>query len=205
MARIYLVRHAESVANTAGVYQGQTHDTDLSTLGRRQATALVHRFANQQLDAIYVSPLKRARQTAAALGPSMDEPALLETNHGAWEGLSKTAIQARWPDLYQTWLSHPSTVEFPLGEQFAVTAHRAVAWFERVSATNRTILAVTHSNIIMALLTHLTAQSLDAMWRYAPQPTAVTLIESHSPAKIIYINDTTHLRGLESDLSLHAI
>jgi|SRR3989344_3678888 len=205
MARIFLVRHAESVANTRGIFQGQTYDTDLSPLGRRQAAALAHRFAGERFDAVYTSPLKRTRQTALPLGAAIDEPALLETNHGAWESRSKTAIQSRWPDLYAQWLSHPGTVEFPKGELFSATRDRVVTWFDRLSTTDQTIVAVTHSNVIMALLTHVFDKPLDAMWQYAMQPTAVTLIESHSPAKIIYLNDISHLNGLQSDLATHAL
>lgn len=205
MARIFLVRHAESLANTQGIFQGQTHDTDLSPLGVRQAAALGRRFAQSRFDAILASPLQRTRQTAAALGQAVDEPSLTETNHGLWETRSKIFVQSRWPDLYAQWLTHPGTVEFPKGEPFSATRDRVVAWFDRLSATDQTVVAVTHSNVIMALLTHMLGQPLDAMWQYAMQPTAVTLIESHSPARVVYINDTSHLNGLESDLSTHAI
>ncbi|MEK9143344.1 MAG: histidine phosphatase family protein, partial [Patescibacteria group bacterium] len=33
MAKIYLIRHAESIANAQGIYQGQTYDTELSVRG----------------------------------------------------------------------------------------------------------------------------------------------------------------------------
>ncbi len=46
MAKIYTVRHGESLANTEGVYQGQTYDTGLSDLGIRQAEALAERFVS---------------------------------------------------------------------------------------------------------------------------------------------------------------
>lgn len=200
-----MVRHAESVANTRGIFQGQSYDTDLSPLGVRQAAALSDRFAKSRFDAILTSPLKRTRQTAAAIGSAVDEPALLETNHGAWESRSKTAIQSRWPDLYAQWLTHPGTVEFPGGEPFSATRDRVVAWFDRLSVTDQTVVAVTHSNVIMVLLTHVFGQPPDAMWQYAMQPTAVTLIETNSPAKIVYINDISHLQGLESNLAAQAI
>ena len=132
MAKIYLVRHAESVANTQGVYQGQTHDSDLSPLGHRQAQALARRFAGGHIDTILTSPLCRTRQTAAALGSVIDEPALLETNHGLWEGLSKSDIAARWPELYALWLTRPSLVEFPGGEKFVDTADRAQTWLNSI-------------------------------------------------------------------------
>lgn len=206
MARIFLVRHAESLANSQGIYQGQSYDTDLSDLGRSQAAALAHRFQGQNLDAVYTSPLKRTRQTAAGLNQAIiEDPVLLETDHGDWEGLSKETISTTWPNLYNLWLKNPSQVTFPGGEKYPRTQARAITWFDQIRSTNQTVLAVTHSNIIMCLIAHINNKPLDAMWNYAMQPTAVTLIESHSPAKIIYLNDISHLNDLKSDLSRQAI
>ena len=205
MAKIYLIRHAESVANTAGIYQGQSYDTDLSPLGRLQTQALKNRFKSEKPDAVFTSPLKRTRQTAAALGGSTDEPALFETNHGQWEGKSKAQIKATWPDLYQKWQTHPSLATFPGGESFADTATRTINWFDNLANQPGTFAAVTHANIIQVILCYLLKLDLDKIWHLAMQPTAVTLMETHSPAKIIYLNDTSHLKGLESDLAKQAI
>jgi len=205
MTRVFLVRHAESVANAAGIYQGQTYDTPLSGLGQRQAAALAARFAGQQFDRIFTSPLVRTRQTASAVGPVVEQPALMETNHGQWEGLPKSAIADRWPEVYASWQSTPGQTEFPGGEHFTATANRAHAWLQSLLSNPGVYMAVTHTNVIQALVTRVLGQDLNQIWDYAIQPTGVTLIESNSPPKIIYINDTAHLNGLESDLTTHAL
>lgn len=206
MAKIYLIRHAESVANAAGIYQGQTHDTNLSPLGQKQAAALARRLATEKIDTVFTSPLKRTVQTASLFPtPYSLTPDLIETNHGAWEGLPKSEIEAKWPDLYRQWFTQPSRVQFPDGEHFSQTATRAKNWFDEIIQKPGTFVAVTHSNVIMSLLANILDLDLDSMWKFAMQPTAVTLIETHSPAKIIYLNDTSHLKGLKSDLSTHAI
>lgn len=205
MARIFLIRHAESIANTQGVFQGQSYDTDLSPLGVLQSRALKTRFSGEKFTAVFTSPLRRTRKTASVLGQAVDEPALLETNHGAWEGKSKAEIQARWPDLYSQWLSAPSGVQFPAGESFVATADRVCTWFYKLATRSGTYAVITHSNVIQALITKVLDQDLDLIWNYPVQPTAVTLIESQSPAKIIYANDISHLKDLKSDLSLQAI
>lgn len=205
MAKIYLIRHAESIANTRGIFQGQTYDTALSPLGHCQAQALKDRFANEKFDAVYTSPLKRTVQTARPLGPITIEPSLIETNHGTWEGLSKTEIKAKWPKEYDLWLTRPSEVQFPGGEHFSQTVDRIVEWFDKVSQKSGNYVAVTHSNVIMVLLTKILELGTNDMWQFAMQPTAVTLIETHSPAKIIYLNDTNHLKDLTSDLERQAI
>ena len=94
MTCIYLIRHAESIANSLGILQGQTYDTPLSPLGIRQQKALRNRMVNTKFDKILVSPLLRANQTAIGLtGPVDLCPDILETNHGDWEGKSKNEIQ----------------------------------------------------------------------------------------------------------------
>ncbi len=207
MAKIYLIRHGESVANTEGKYQGQTYDTPLSILGEKQVAALSNRFSTVLVDAVFASPLKRTVQTGRAVSSALTlVPDLIETNHGLWEGLSKEAIKKRWPDLYDLWLVKPSRVQFPEGEHFAQTAQRAITFVTPLLARSGTYAVVTHSNIISILLMHFLGRPLDAMWEFAIQPTSVSLIETQSDGAIVrYYNDVTHLEGLESDLSVHAI
>ena len=216
MAKIYLIRHAESIANTKGIYQGQTYDTKLSPLGEKQAEAVGRRLSAVPLDALITSPLMRTKQTAESIQkfqskaiPLTIEPEIIETNHGEWEGVSKEEIAKRWPELYEQWLADPMTVIFPAGEAFSDTIGRVREWFEsfhRMLAVNTSVAIVTHSNVIQILWAHLQKIDFSKLWESPiPQATSVTLIEAHSPAKIIFANDIRHLSGLESDIGTHAI
>ena len=69
MIEIYLLRHGESEANESNMTQGSEYDTGLTKLGAEQATKtgeyfLKYRNVERNFDAIYSSPLKRARETA---------------------------------------------------------------------------------------------------------------------------------------------
>ena len=212
MTKIYLIRHAESIANAQGIYQGQSYDSDLSPLGIKQADALGKRFANTPIDEVLTSPLKRAVETARALqyrhrSPVSvnTQPLLIETNHGQWEGLPKAEIARRWPDLLQAWQTTPSMVQFPGGEHFQDTAARAVSWFKSVIPSERVVAVITHINIIQVLMTYIHNYPLDKLWKFSIGPTAVTLIESHSPAKVSVHNDTSHFINLASDLEKQAL
>ena len=68
--RLLLLRHAETDWNREGRYQGWT-DTDLSELGRGQAEAASRLLARQPLAAVWSSPLRRARDTAAAIAGAL--------------------------------------------------------------------------------------------------------------------------------------
>lgn len=216
MTKIYLIRHAESVANTQGIYQGQSYDSDLSPLGKKQANALGKRFADIPLDAIYTSPLKRALRTAKTLQQLHRVPvglileqSLMETNHGEWEGKSKQEIAIRWPDLYNNWLTNPLEVKFPDGEAYIETISRVLSWFEKfqkVLSKEHSVAVITHSNVTQILVAHIHGIGFEKLWDMpVPQATSVTLIESHSPVRVIHQNDITHLAGFESDLERHAI
>jgi broad specificity phosphatase PhoE len=114
-------------------------------------------------------------------------------------------IEKLWPQAYSQWLTNPETLEFPNGEKFTDTANRVITWFSNVLAMEGVYAVVTHTNIIQIILAYIKKTGLNSIWSYTSQPTGVTLVESHSPARIIYHNDTSHLDGLKSDLSTHAL
>ncbi|KAI0516854.1 histidine phosphatase superfamily [Xylaria bambusicola] len=66
-ATIWLVRHAESVANATR--NGDIHDPELTDLGRAQCVVLREKFARKHVDLTFVSPMQRAIQTALEIFP----------------------------------------------------------------------------------------------------------------------------------------
>jgi broad specificity phosphatase PhoE len=92
MAEILIVRHAEPVVR--GVFLGAS-DPGLSETGIAQAKELMISEAYP----IYCSPLRRARETADALGrPYQVLEGLREIDYGPWEGMSWTEIEQKFPD-----------------------------------------------------------------------------------------------------------
>ena len=212
MAKIYLIRHGESVANTQGIYQGQTYDTPLSNVGWQQAGRLAERLDQVDLDRVIASPLQRTQMTAQVVVGNRNlsvesEARITETNHGLWEGLSKDVIAARWPDLYKKWQKFPSSVQFPEGEHFLETQKRVRVWWQEMLQTNQQNLAVvTHYNIIQIIVAHLLNMKLNRIWRFDLQPTSVTCIEIDSgQAQIRYLGNIEHLESLSFGLALHAL
>jgi broad specificity phosphatase PhoE len=100
--RFVLVRHAESIWNAAGRWQGQA-DPPLSQRGRAQAEALGSELTAQGIEVLLASDLARAVQTAAILGKAVGlEPTfdarLRELDVGRWAGLTRAEIERRDPD-----------------------------------------------------------------------------------------------------------
>ena len=101
MKSLYFVRHGQSEWNATGRMQGQMN-SDLSALGREQADAHGRLLATHGVDAIYSSPLDRARQTAdvirryVRLDVSCDSR-LKEWNCGDWSGHLYEDVKRNWP------------------------------------------------------------------------------------------------------------
>ncbi len=103
---IYLIRHAhpDYPADVEKMCLGRKNDLPLSAQGFRQAAALSCRFQNIPLEAVYASPLLRARQTAEAIAGSnrpiriLDD--LIELDGGEWDGLTFDQLRERYPDSF---------------------------------------------------------------------------------------------------------
>lgn len=112
MLELYLLRHGKTRGNALGRYLGRT-DEELSPEGRRQLEGYVYPPA----EALFVSPMKRCRQTAALLFPRMCQlivPALRECDFGAFENKSWRELSGN-PD-YQAWIDSGGALPFPGGE-----------------------------------------------------------------------------------------
>lgn len=212
MAKIYLIRHGESLANTKGIYQGQTHDTKLSPLGVRQADAVAGRLRTEPIQRIITSPLTRTQQTAGAIARfhpvAIDiHRQIMETNHGAWEGKRVTDIARQWPGIYRMWETHPSRVRFPDGETYDNLQKRVWRWWlATVPYFTGTTVIVTHDNVIRIILAGVLGMPTDSMWTFELQPTGITIMDvMKKKITVLVINDTWHLRGLEANLAKHAL
>lgn len=210
---VYLIRHGESVANTQGIYQGQTYDTKLSALGEKQVNALGVFLAQKPIDRIIASPLKRTRDTAEAIAKWHDgltveiDPDIIETNHGAWEGKNVHVVAKLWPEEYSIWQTQPSKAVFPQGETYAETRIRALKWWKELLPTIRgTTAVVTHDNIVRALLTDMLGMQQDLLWNMELQPAAITKLKiTGATVKVSEVNNTNHLEGLQANLANHAL
>lgn len=210
MAKIYLVRHGESLANKQGIYQGQSYDTDLSLLGKKQAIALGKKFANIKLAKIIASPLKRTKQTAEPVAKNLGlkisiDSAIIETNHGKWEGMKKIDIQVTWPVIYAKWFNNPGQTKFPDGEKFEETITRVTKWWKSQKFDTDT-LVVTHDNIIRIILTNILKKSMDKIWRFELESGGITIVENKSLRyKVLAINNIDHLRGIRANIAKQAL
>lgn len=97
---VYLIRHGQTPLNAEGRLRGH-EDPELDPVGRAQAAALGRHFATTDLSWVVSSPLRRARQTAAAIAapqglvPGIDE-AFQDRDYGRWAGSPLSEVVARF-------------------------------------------------------------------------------------------------------------
>lgn len=141
MTTIYLIRHAQAQGNLSGTVQGSS-DLPLTELGQRQLEYLARRCRTLPLQKIYVSPLRRAYDTALAVNrhlnvPMEVEPALAEMHFGDWEGVTFEEMERRWPEERRIWREEPWRFAAPNGETMEQVYARASAVLKRAAAENR--------------------------------------------------------------------
>ncbi|MCH2173617.1 histidine phosphatase family protein [Myxococcota bacterium] len=155
---LLLIRHGESTWNELGLWQGH-EDVPLSTRGRSQVNTLATEIADERVDVLISSDLRRAMETARILGRAlgldpMAEPALRELDLGEWSGLDRSQIAARWPDLLQVFDGGDPEARPAGGEtrsELAVRVRGAVSKIVEEHSGLRVAL-VAHFGVIEALL-----------------------------------------------------
>jgi broad specificity phosphatase PhoE/ribonuclease HI len=156
--RLLLLRHGQTALSVHRRYSGRGNP-ELTDLGRQQAQAAARYLGERGgIAAVVSSPLQRAFDTAAAAAKALGldvtvDDDLIETDFGAWEGLTFAEAAERDPALHARWLSDTAT-EPPGGESFDAALERVCRARERIVATYQgaTVLVVSHVTPIKMLL-----------------------------------------------------
>jgi 2,3-bisphosphoglycerate-dependent phosphoglycerate mutase len=185
---VVLVRHGRTAANTAGILVGRAAGVELDEVGREQAVAVGQRLAGVPLHTIVTSPLRRCRQTARAIqsanegDPSVAvEQGLVECGYGEWTG--KSVRELSRDRLWQSVQHQPSVVRFPGGESMSEMSGRAVgairSWDRQLAADHGeevVWVAVSHGDLIKAVLADALGMHLDSFQRILVDPAAVSVV-----------------------------
>ncbi|HJT95402.1 MAG TPA: glucosyl-3-phosphoglycerate phosphatase, partial [Mycobacterium sp.] len=153
--------------------QGQL-DTDLTDLGREQAAAAAEVLAKRQPLLIVSSDLRRALDTAVALGersgqPVLVDPRLRETHLGDWQGLTHLEVDAAAPGARLAWRENARWAPHG-GESRVDVAARSMPLMAELIAEQtewgvddpeRPVVLVAHGGLIAALTAALLGLPVD--------------------------------------------
>jgi len=165
LARLFFVRHGRTSWNEQRRIQGHT-DIGLSPRGRVELGAIQPHPSWVSLN-WYSSPLKRALQTASAIGAPnpVVVPALIETNWGSFEGMSLTEIES---EIYRRGILPATGLDFqpPDGESPRMVRQRLADWLAETFDANDTgpigdIGCVSHKGVIRAALSLATGWDME--------------------------------------------
>ncbi len=203
MAIVILARHGRTTANATGVLAGRSKGVHLDEHGLEQARAAAERLAGLPLAAVVTSPLERCRETAREIGrvqgnglrPVTDR-GLLECDYGSWTGQELKTLAKE--ELWRTVQAHPSAAVFPEGESMAAMAQRGVEsvrrWDARVGdehGPDAIWVAVSHGDVIKAILADALGMHLDAFQRIVVDPASLSVVR-YTPMRpfVVSLNST---------------
>ena len=175
-------------------------DPELAPQGREQAEHLARYLASELIDAVYASPLARARETAAPLAELLGMEIRISPGVAEWDQNSseyvpveelKAANDPRWQAMLAgEWSSDESEDDFRT---------RVLESIETIVDDHRgqKVAVVCHGGIINGYLSHVLGLGEFARGFFYPNYTSINRVAAASSGErsIVTINETSHLRG----------
>ena len=196
---LLLIRHALPVRIEGE--EGTAADPELAELGHEQARALADYLASEHIDTLYVSPLRRAVQTAEPVSAKLGLEAIVDEELAEFDRHSHFYIpieelrqekDERWDDLIAGRWGADGEVD---PQTFKAVVVEAV---ERVIAAHRaqTVAIVCHGGVINAYIAHIL--DIDNPMFFEPAYTSISrvLASSAGHRQVKSINEHAHVRSL---------
>lgn len=200
MNTYYIVRHGKTIWNKEHRTQGQK-DSPLTEDAKRDIIHLKNRLKDIDIDLVYSSDLKRAKDTASLLELGLDiklEKGFREINFGVWEGMTIDLIKENYGELYENWRENPENVTFIGGESmtFAMERIKNAFWTLDEKYENKNILIVCHAMVIKILIVSLLESPMNKIFNIHQGNLSLNKIKTNNKeAMILAVNDMSHLKG----------
>jgi alpha-ribazole phosphatase len=198
---LYMVRHGQTADSRENRFSGSS-DPPLTMVGEAMVQAFAEAYASLTWDAIYTSPMLRARQTADPLCrltgvQAQLEDGLKEIDYGEWEGLKQVEVKQRWPEAFEYWADDVASRGTPGGETAFHVAARAMRVVEAIRARHQkgNVLLVSHKATLRVITCALLGLDVRLFRERIAQPVcAVTMFAlTGTTALLTLLGDRTHL------------
>jgi broad specificity phosphatase PhoE len=201
VTRLLLVRHGATGATEEDRFSGST-GAELSERGRWQAMRLGERLSQQNITAIYSSPLSRALETARIIaGRCRVEPVtrdgLQEIGHGHWEGMKREDVERDFGAEYAAWEADPFTFAPAGGESGVAVLARALPVIREIVSAHPggQLLVVSHKATLRLVLSSLLAfDPRGYRDRLEQSPACLNIVDFRDlqRVRLMLFNDTSH-------------
>ena len=201
MGEVLLISHGETEWNRAEVFRGRS-DVALSERGREQARLVAEALKERPIEAVYSSPLSRARDTAQPLAEALGiavlvDERLVDMSLGEWEGRERTKVEKEQPERYELWLKEPERFRAPGGESLAEVRARAWPGVQELAGRHRVCAVVSHRVVCKVLLCEVLGSEAAGFWRVRVDTGSVSVVERGEHGCVVTrVNDRRHLRGV---------
>jgi broad specificity phosphatase PhoE len=178
---LLIVRHGQTPTNREGRLLGRA-DPPLSEVGEEQALRLARLLPTPDL--VVSSPLRRARDTAAAFGRGVEvDERWIELDYGDFDGQHPGAVPAH---VWARWRADPLFAP-PGGESLDTLAQRVGLACEDLweRAAEATVVVVTHVSPIKAALAWALEVPIDISWRMFVEDASVSRIDAREGGKVV--------------------
>ena len=202
MTKIFLTRHGETEWNLQKRMQGNS-DSELSSLGRKQAEWLSKRLSRVCFEAIYSSPLKRALETTKLICNNKNTKInihndLKEMSFGNWEGKKESEIKNNYPNEYKQFWEEPHLYNRESGETFKEVENRVIPFIENIISNHQNnVLIVTHTVIIKIIMAYFDQRKLHNLWDppYIHQTCLNIIKTNENNNEILLHGDISHYKN----------
>jgi broad specificity phosphatase PhoE len=204
LVRVILVRHGETSWNKARRMQGGGSDTPLNETGNKQKELIALRLKAEDIQAIYCSPLQRAKETANAIAryhnlEIMVEPALREIDIGEFEGVSVFDIGRQMDEVLTTGYSGETVPTMPGGESLKDVQTRVwstlLGLVSQYSSGN--VVVVSHYFAILSVICSVLNIPMTQIGRFRMNPgTISTVAFDGTVPRLLSFNDSGHLTSI---------
>lgn len=190
MPRLYFVRHAENRANVERLMSWRAIDYPLTELGELQADAVAGWFMGRAVEAVYTSPLLRARQTAERIAsvvgaPIHEDESLCELAVGDLDGLGDPDSWAIHDGIVARWRQGEWEARFPGGESYREAYDRLAEVVRAVAARFPAgdVVVVGHGGLFSTVLPRLCPlEGHDGVSPLRLRNTAITVVRHEDGA-----------------------
>ncbi len=202
---LYLIRHAATLANLRkpALLQGRRSDPPLAPIGVRQAELTRDFLAIRSLEAIYSSPLQRAKQTAEIIAQPHQLAVhavadLTECDVGRWEGRSWEDIKATEPELYHAYHENPAETGYAGGENFQHVHERVSRAIREIVRKHpeQTVAIVAHHVVCRVYLAEVLGLGPARARAVSLDNCSISIVEwKDNKPKVLTLNATFHTQG----------
>jgi len=192
--RLILIRHGETEWNRVMCIQGGKSDTPLNQKGMQQAEELASRLEDEDIKAVYSSPLKRALNTAGAIAAChqmkvIPEPSLREIEAGELEGVTTAELGMRFSD----YLTRDGVEKrIPGGESLTDLQKRCWDFVKQIEKKHKSgsVVLVSHYFTILSIICSVLELPLDNIKRFRMSNASISIVIFDDITRLELFNDT---------------